>query len=262
MDPELSSPSVFSILALFYGGGFVILVAQIACIYHAIKYSKPFYWIWLILFFSIIGIVLYVLVEIRPSMGKINWQAMRWQMLSADNRIALRRERLEESATLKNRYLLSEELIAAGRSAEAAEVLREGMQGVFADDAELMLRIVEALQDSSKFPEAAGILARIQPSRAPDYMLRYRTAQARANSRSEHTVEAETEFQELMKSQSSERPAYYFAEFRNYQGKHTEARQVLQGIIQRYRRGNSVWRFHEERWYQAAVKMLKSLPNT
>lgn len=259
MDPEYSSPGLYALLGLIYGGGFIILIAQIACIYHALKNGKPYHWVWLILVFSIIGIVLYVLVEIRPTMGKINWQAIRWKWMSADNRIASRRERLEDSPTIKNRYLLAEELVQAGRSNEAAEVLREGMQGVFSDDAELMLRVVEALQDSNKFQEAAEILTKIQPSRAPDYQLRYRTAQARAWSRADRVADAEAEFQQLMKPQKSEQPAYYFADLLHYQGRTAEARLVLQAIIQRYRRGNSVWRFHEQRWYQAAVKMLKSL---
>ncbi|MEZ6135011.1 MAG: hypothetical protein R3C53_08895 [Pirellulaceae bacterium] len=260
METEFNSPGLFSILTLSYGGGFIVLIAQVACIYHVMKHGKPFHWIWLIFFFSIIGIVLYVIIEIRPSLGKVNWQAIQWEMMGADNRIVARRQRLEESPTLKNRYLLADELTKAGRSAEAAEVLGEGMQGVFADDAELMLRVVEALQDCGKFQDAAKLLDRIEPSKAPDFHLRYRTALARSWSRSERVQEAETEFHQLMRPQSSERPAYYFSELLQYQGKSTEARQVLQDIIQRYRRGNSVWRFHEERWYQAAVKTLKVLP--
>ena len=258
MDQETSRVGLSSVLALFYGGGFLILIAQVFCIYHAMKNGKPYHWIWLILFFSLIGIALYFLVEIRPTLGKINWQAIRWRLMSPEKKIQARRERLDDSPTIKNRFLLADELMRVYRCSEAATVLQEGLQGAFATDAELMLRVVEAKQDSGQFEAAHELLNRITPTQAPEYQLRYRTALARAWSRANQDVEAEAEFRKLMEQQKSERPAVYYAEWLLQQDKSADARQVLHAVIQRYRRGNNVWRFHEQRWYRLAVKLLKS----
>ncbi len=258
MDQETSRIGLSSVVTLFYGGGFLILIAQVFCIYHAMKNGKPYHWIWLILFFSLIGIVLYFLVEIRPTLGKINWQAIRWRLMSPEKKIQARRERLDDSPTVKNRFLLADELMRVYRCSEAATVLQEGLQGAFATDAELMLRVVEAKQDSGQFEAAHELLKRITPTQAPEYQLRYRTALARAWSRANQDVEAETEFRKLMEQQKSERPAVYYAEWLLQQDKSEDARQVLHAVIQRYRRGNNVWRFHEQRWYRLAVKLLKS----
>ncbi len=82
--------------------------------------------------------------------GKVNWQAIRWKLASPEAKVRFRREQLERSDTLKNRYRLADELLAMGRAHEACEVLEEGKKGVFAEDPELLLKIAEAKLDGVK----------------------------------------------------------------------------------------------------------------
>jgi hypothetical protein len=243
----------------FSSFGWISLLAQIACVVHVIKSGRPYWWIWVIMAFPFVGIVVYLLVEVRPTWRKTNWEAIWWRLKSPKQRIAHRREQLKYASTQKNRFLLAEELHNAGLLDEECEVLAAGLQGAFKDDAETLLRLSEAQLEAGRPAEAEATYARIAPDRSSDFQARYRLMRARLWGAQGENNKAEAAFQELMKQRRSEAPRYYFAEFLLATRRIPEGTKILKDILHQYRRGTRVWRHQEGEWYYAAKKTLRTI---
>src|SRR5688572_1960541 len=111
--------------------GPILLVAQLACVIHVIKTGRPYWWMWVIFGFPVIGLAAYIFLEVRPSLGKMNLQALLWRLKSRSERIEILRQNLEESSTVRNRLALSDELHDAGMFNLECDVLSEGLRGAF-----------------------------------------------------------------------------------------------------------------------------------
>lgn len=252
MDPLL--PAYF----LFWSGfGWLILGLQVFCVIHVVRTGRPYWWIWVIFLFPFVGVAAYLLVEVRPSFGKMNWQALWWKLKSSKQRIAHHREQLEYAPTIKNRFLLADELHAADKFDEECEVLSAGLQGAFKDDSETLLRISQAHLEAGRVADAEKMYARIAPDRSNDFQARYKLQQARLWGAKGENIKAETHFQELIKQRRSEAPRYYYALFLLSTRRAPEATKILKDILHQFRRGTRVWRHQEGEWYALAKKTLR-----
>lgn len=254
--PDLGPLGVYWwLLASF---GWLLFPLQIFCIVHVVRTGRPYWWIWIILAGSFIGVAAYLIVEVRPSFGKLDWQALWWRLKSSAQRIAHRREQLEYAPTVKNRFLLAEELHNAGQLDEECEVLAGGLQGAFKDDAETLLRLSQAHLEAGRVDEAAKIYARITPDRSSEFQGRYKLQQARLLGAKGENIKAETMFQDLLKQRRSEAPRYYLAEFLIATRRGPEGTKILRDILYQYRHGTRVWRHQESQWYFAAKRALRA----
>jgi hypothetical protein len=237
----------------------LILTAQIACIIHVVRTGRPYWWIWLILIVPLIGIAVYLYLEVRPSLGRHWFQTLLWKLKSPQQRIALLEAQLAESTTVRNRLTLAEELHAAGQYDRECQVLEEGLRGPFSDDPTLLMRLAEAHLEANRVVEADKLLSKTTPEKSPDSKLQYALLTARIHSRN-GSPDAECRFQELLARKQSEAPRYYYAEHLLRSGRKGEAAAILRDILNQYRRGTVVWRYQEKRWYHAAKRLLKQKP--
>ena len=237
----------------------VVLVMQIVCVVHVFKTGRPYWWMWVILWFPVIGVIAYVICEMRPSWRSrgISLDKLMWQLKSPDQKIATREAVLDQSLTIKNRLLLATELHEHGRYEREIEVLSDGLRGAFKDDNELRLRLVEAMLESEQIAEAAQLLKKIEPDESQEQRQRHKLLAARTAANQGQHEEAERMFEELLARNDSEAPRYYHACHLLKKGMSTEGRGILQDILQKYRRGTVVWRHRERRWFYAAKRRLK-----
>jgi hypothetical protein len=238
--------------------GPIVFVAQIACIIHVLKTGRPYWWIWLIFGIPLIGLAAYIYLEVRPNIGKLGIQSLLWRLKSSRERIAIRREQLEESSTVRNRLALADELHDAGRFDDECDVLADGLRGAFKDDATLLMRLSQAHLEADRAARAEEILNKTTPERSADSQQNYALLKARIQGRTGRGAEAERTFQEMGAKRKSEAPRYYHAEYLLRQGRRDEAMAILHDILLQYRRGTVVWRHQERKWYYAAKKLLKT----
>ncbi len=235
----------------------VIVAAQIACVIHVLRTGRPYWWIWILFAVPLIGIAVYLYIEVRPSLGKQWLPNLLWKLKPPRQRIAFLESQLEESSTVRNRLALADELDAAGLYDRECAVLAEGLRGAFKDDATLLMRLSAAHLEALRCDEAAKFLALVTPERSPDSQLQYALLQARLASQSADPA-AEQRFQELIAKKRSEGPRYYYAEHLLTRGQRDEAVRILNDIQKQYRRGTVVWRFQERKWYYASKRLLRS----
>jgi hypothetical protein len=240
-------------------GGPLLIVAQIACAIHVIKTGRPYWWLWIIFCFPLLGLAAYLFLEVRPSLGKSGFQSLLWNLKSSAERIRILEHELEESTTVRNRLALADELHAAGRYDRECEVLSEGLRGAFKDDATLLMRLCEAHLEAGRTQQAHDILEQVVPEKSPESKLQFALLKARVTS-CISDGQAEPLFKELVARKRSEGPRYYYADYLLRSGRHDEATTILKDILHQYRRGTVVWRFQERKWFYAARRLLKSRP--
>lgn len=238
--------------------GPILFLAQIVCLIHVLKTGRPYWWIWLIFGIPLVGLAAYIYLEVRPTFGKLGIQSLLWKLKSSQERIAIRRQQLEESSTVRNRLALADELHDAGRYDDECDVLADGLRGAFKDDATLLMRLAQAHLEADRAARAEEILTKTVPERSADSQQNYALLRARIQSRTGRGSEAERTFQEMGSKRKSEAPRFYYAEYLLRQGRRDEAVAILNDILLQYRRGTVVWRYQERRWYYAARKLLKT----
>ena len=238
--------------------GPIVFAAQIACIIHVIRTGRPYWWIWLIFGIPLVGLAAYLYLEVRPNLGKLGIQSLLWKLKSSQERIAIRREQLEESNTVRNRLALADELHDADRFDDECDVLADGLRGAFKDDATLLMRLAQAHLEADRAARAEEILSKTTPERSADSQQQYALLQARIQGRTGRGAAAEKTLQEMGAKRKSEAPRYYYAEHLLRHGRRDEAVAILNDILLQYRRGTVVWRHQERKWYYAAKKLLKT----
>jgi hypothetical protein len=236
----------------------LVVLAQIACLVHVLKTGRPYWWLWIIFGFPLIGLAAYIYLEVRPSWGKVSWHALLWNLKSRGERIQILEHELEESTTIRNRQALADELHAAGQYDRECAVLAEGLRGAFKDDPHLLMRLTEAHLEAGRTAEAEQFLAKAVPDKSPDTQLQHALLKARVAAAHRRDAEAESLFKELVSRKRSEGPRYYYAEYLLHTGRQGEGSAILKDILHQYRRGTVVWRYQEKKWYYAARKRLKA----
>ncbi|MFT7642909.1 MAG: hypothetical protein ACI9G1_004672 [Pirellulaceae bacterium] len=237
--------------------GPLILALQLACVIHVFRTGRPYWWMWIIFAFPMVGMIAYVLIEIRPTLDTRGINKLMWRLKGSKARIAFLQQQLNHSSTIKNRYALAAELHTAGRFEEECDLLSAGMVGAFEDDAQLMMRLAEAQLSAGRPNEAEGLVSQVDPGKSSDALMRHKLLRARVASHSERDDEAETLFKELNSINRTEATRYYYAEHLIAAGRNEEGRKILLDILYRFRRGTVVWRYQEKQWFYAAKKLLK-----
>ncbi|HEX3500410.1 MAG TPA: tetratricopeptide repeat protein [Stellaceae bacterium] len=150
----------------------LLLVAQLICAVHAGRTGRPYYWIMLILFLPMAGMIAYVLIEILPDLTRSRTaQSAAAGVVKIfdperDYREALRQVQI--AGTTGNRALLAAQCLRSGRAEEAAALYRELLTGLHATDPDLMLGLARASFDQQDFAAAQATLERLRAGN-PDY---------------------------------------------------------------------------------------------
>ncbi len=238
--------------------GPVLFLTQLACLVHLIRTGRPYWWIFPILGFPLLGMAAYVLLEVQPSFRKIDLQTMLWSLRSPSDRIAILERQCEESPTVSNRLALAEELHGANHFDRECAVLNAGLRGAFRDDPQLLTKLAEAHLEAGRPDDAGDLLARTVPGPAAEGQFQHSLLRARVLGAQGNDDEAESLFLDLIASKKSEAPRFYYAEFLLGRSRQEEAVAILKDILRMYRRGTPVWRHTEKKSFYAARHLLKS----
>jgi hypothetical protein len=150
----------------------LLLVAQVICAVHAGRTGRPYYWIMLILFLPMAGMIAYFLIEILPDLTRSRTARSTVESVvkifdpERDYRDALRQVQI--AGTTENRAMLAAQCLRSGRSAEAAGLYRELLTGLHATDPDLLLGLARAYFDQENFAAAQATLERLRAAN-PDY---------------------------------------------------------------------------------------------
>ena len=91
-----------------------LLILQVFCIYHVYKNKREYWWVWLIIFFPLIGCIIYVY---KNFYSKKNIENLAEEVKSTTNSnytIAKLEKELEFSDTIENKVKVADEYVGRG----------------------------------------------------------------------------------------------------------------------------------------------------
>lgn len=234
----------------------VVIIAQVITGVHAYRNGK-FFWIFLIIFVPVLGILIYFFAEMLPSMRvDRTFQSAGTQVvntLQPTRRLQQLEEMLEEQDTMATRQAYAEELMRHERVDEAIEVLEGGLRGVFANDPQGMLALAQAYHQKGEHARAQALLDAMQeesPGFEPDTV---RLLRARTRDEQGFTEEALEDYRALAQRGYSEEPRYYLALALDKLGRDDEAKEVLEQAQKYLSRSSNIYRRENQGW----TKQLK-----
>jgi len=148
-------------------GGLVLLI-QLSFAYHALKTRRPYWWIFVIMGFPVMGCVLYYFIEVFPSSreSRSAHKAARAiaRALDPDKDLRARVADVEACGSVENRMLLARECMEQGMHAEAASLYRSCLTGVHESDPDIRYGLAGALFMEGKHEEAVELARRLRAS--------------------------------------------------------------------------------------------------
>jgi hypothetical protein len=239
------------------------LVLQIACAVHVVRSGRQLYWIWILLIGSYLGVVVYVIAAVIPDLRNDprSRQAARKVLHTIDPERQRRniRQRLEIADTVDNRRALAEECMRLGDYANAAELYRSVLKGVYITDAAFLLGLAQAQAGSEDFTGARATLDTLfcaNPAfRSSDAeLLRARVLEAQGE------LDAALEqYRTLATSYPGEEARYRYGALLKTRGRFADARNAFRDMLARAKHAPRYYRKKEKDWLDSAQRELASL---
>jgi hypothetical protein len=249
---------------MFLSVGSLSLLCTVACIVHCIKTQQNTTWIWVLaalFWFPFIGSLVYFCANILPGLlgSRSGRRAVRGLRDTLNPEGDLRRLENDVKVTgdVGSRQRYADELVRLGRAPEAVEVYKSCLTGLFADDPKLLLgyaRSLFAAGDAAGARRTLDDLIRKNPDfKSADGHLLY----ARA-------LESEGDFEKAL-SEYATLAGYFpgaeasvrYAKLLKRQGQDGQARQVLEGLLDRAKYAPSHYKRAQREWLDEAAAELR-----
>lgn len=235
------------------GFGLLILIVQIYFGIHAYRKGK-FFWIFLILFFPVVGVAIYFFVEYLPTMrverGLQRAGTQVVNTLNPSRRLEMLEEQLAEFDTIVTRQDYAKELALLNRDEEAIEVLEEGLRGAFVNDAQTLFQLAQLYAKKQDAVKAQGLLETIQQEDAGFYPEDVRLLRARMLEAQGQLDDALIEYEALAQRGLSEEPRFYLALALDKQGNHEAANEVFEQAQKYMQRSSGIYRRENQTWHK------------
>jgi hypothetical protein len=241
----------------------VSLALQIGCAVHVVRSGRQLYWIWILLIGSYLGVLVYVIAAVIPDLRNDprSRQAARKIVNTIDPERQRRsiQQRLEIADTVDNRRVLAEESMKLGDYANAADLYRSVLKGVYANDAAFLLALAQAQAGQNDFAGARATLDALYAAH-PGYrssdaeLLRARALEALGD----HGAALER-YSTLATSYPGEEARFRYGALLKQLGRFSDARSVFAEMLKRARHAPRYYRKKEKDWLDSAKRELASL---
>ena len=242
-------------------GGLVLLI-QLSFAYHALKTRRPYWWIFVIMGFPVMGCVLYYFIEVFPSSreSRSAQKAARSiaRAFDPDKDLRARVADVEACGSVENRMLLARECMERSMHAEAAALYRSCMTGVHETDPDIRYGLAGALFLEGKHGEAIELARRLRAShpgfRSADVGLLLACALEGAN----RLDEALAEFGVLADTYPGEEGRWRYGALLKRLGRNDDAKAVFQRMLRNAERQPAHYRDAQRDWLKLARENMQA----
>ena len=241
----------------------VSIALQIACAIHVVRSGRQLYWIWILFIGSYLAVIVYVLVAVIPDLRndpRSRQAASRvLHTIDPERRRRAIQQRLEIADTVDNRRALAEESMRLGDYANAAELYRSVLKGMYATDAGFLVGLAQAQANSNDFEGARATLDTLFSSNpnfrsADAELLRARVLESQG-----HQDAALEQYRTLATSYPGEEARYRYGTLLKQRGRFGEARTVFRDMLVRSKNAPRYYKKKEKEWIDSAQRELASL---
>ena len=146
--------------------GAVCVLIQFCFAYHVFRTGRPYWWIFIIMGFPVMGCIIYYLVEVFPGSREQRraHKAARRIVKALEPTADLRKraEELEVCGSVENRRALAEECIRHQMFDEALKLYESCIDGPFAKDAALLFGLARAAVEAGAWQKASAAIGRLR----------------------------------------------------------------------------------------------------
>lgn len=234
-----------------------ILAALAFCIqlcfaYHAFKTGRPYWWLFIIMGFPVMGCILYYFIEVFPTSRESRRaeQAMRAvsRALNPDKTLNERIAELEACGSVDNRIALARTCIERKMYFEAAALYRSCMTGMYENDPDLRFGLASALELSSVFEDAHKLASELRETHPAFRPNEVRLILAKSLEGVGRFDEALKEFEYLADNYPGEEGRFRYGALLKRVGKTDAARDVFQRMLRNAQRMPGHYREAQREW--------------
>jgi hypothetical protein len=245
-------------------GGIVVLI-QFCFAYHALKTGRPYWWIFIIMGFPVMGCLIYYFVEVFPNTRESTKAAKAVRDVvdgvsrSMDPEKELRRriQELELNPSVDNRLALAAECLQSNLKSEAVDLYRGCLTGPYANDPHIRLALGGAelaANEANAARHTAQELLRRHPG--------YKTGEANLLlARALHTLgehhAAEAAYADAIRTFSGEEARFRYGQMLLAAGQLERAKAQFAEVIKYSDRSPPFYRESQATWIKAARKELE-----
>ena len=141
------------------------VILDTICIVHIFRTNRPYWWGFLILSFPVLGCVVYFFMEIFPDTrearkaGKLARNL--GKQVGASDAFHKQVQEVEICGSVDNKLALARECTARGLHDEAVSLYRTCLDGLYANDSNLLLALAGALVEKPDHAEARRVLTQL-----------------------------------------------------------------------------------------------------
>ena len=242
--------------------GAILLLIQVSFAYHALKTGRPYWWLFVIMGFPVIGCLLYYFVEVFPSSRESRKaeKAVRAITRSFDPDKSLREHvaNLEDCGSVDNRLSLARSCMERAMYRDAAALYRSCLSGVHETDPAIRHGLASALLGAQDFKEAHAAAQALRQShasyRAPEVQL----VLARALEGGGRFDEALAEYRVLADTYSGEEGRWRFGALLTRMGRADEAKEVFRRMLRNAERMPAHYREAQNEWLALARGQMQA----
>ena len=242
--------------------GAVVLLIQGCFAYHALKTGRPYWWLFVIMGFPVMGCVLYYFIEVFPTSRESRKaeKAVRAIARSFDPDKSLREKvaNLEDCGSVDNRLMLACSCMDRALYRDAASLYRSCLSGVHETDPAIRHGLASALLGAEQFNEAQASAQALRQSHPSYRAAEVQLIAARALEGSGRFDEALAEYRVLADVYSGEEGRWRFGALLARMGRADEAKEVFRRMLRNADRLPEHYREAQNEWLALARGQMQA----
>jgi hypothetical protein len=242
--------------------GGVVLLIQLCFAYHALKTGRPYWWLFVIMAFPVMGCVLYYFIEVFPSSRESRKaeQAARAIAKAWDPERTLREKvaDLESCGSVENRVQLAKACMNHRMYADAATLYRSCLSGVYADDPDIRFGLAGAHLMNGSHSEALALAQKVRESHPSYRPAEVGMALAKAMEGAGQLDAALAEYKVLADTYPGEEGRWRYAAMLARLGRGADAQEVLQRMLRNAQRMPEHYADAQGEWLKLAREHLQT----
>ncbi|MCD4780292.1 MAG: hypothetical protein K8S27_07075 [Candidatus Omnitrophica bacterium] len=240
-------------MLFFYGG----VVLQVICGIHAVKNGR-YNWLWIILFFSFVGCLIYFFVEILPDLtsSTTHMTTEMAKTINPSGEIKRLRAEFDLCESIENRQELAAVHIRSGQYTEGIRLLEAGMTAALQDDPYFLSQLAHAYYLDKNYSRTCELFQRIK-----DYYGRFEKQEwhllyAMALNKVGDIESARLEYDSLIKYYAGEEARCRYALLLKTLGEDGKAEELFKKIIQKCKISPGFYRKEHAKWLKLSLNEL------
>jgi hypothetical protein len=239
--------------------GAIVVGIQFCFAFHALKTGRPYWWIFIIMGFPVMGCVIYYFVEVFPGSRehrRANKAARAIvRALEPDADLKKRVEELEICGSLDNKLALAAECMNHQMYPEAIKLYESCLNGTYAADGAILFGLAKAAVEAGEWSKAGGALARLKADAPKTRPLEVRLLEARVLEGRGENDAAIAAYRELVPAFVGLEARYRYGRLLLRLGKQDAAMEMFSEVVKHAKRFASSIE-EEERWASAAKQAI------